>query len=133
MTPDAFAKKIRRRVAAFTRPAPRSNWIRELLPKSPSLAGLPDRQSQIEDASLQGNRYSVSAVGGIELGQNALHVCFDGSLGDFELGGDQLVRLPRRHTPQHFDLALAQCIVSNVFGNLGGGCIPYTALAGMNG
>ncbi len=58
------------------------------VPKSPSLAGLPDRQLQIEDASLQGNRHSVGAVGGIELGQNALHVCFDGSLGDVELGGD---------------------------------------------
>jgi hypothetical protein len=32
------------------------------------LVGHPDRQSQIEDASLQGNRYGVSAIEGIELG-----------------------------------------------------------------
>jgi len=61
---------------------------RGTLPESPSLAGLPGLPLQIEDASLQGYRHSVSTVGRIELGQNALHVRFDGSLGDVELGGD---------------------------------------------
>jgi hypothetical protein len=35
-------------------------------------------------------------------------VCLDGSLGDVDLGGDRLVRLSLRHTPQHFEFALTQ-------------------------
>src|SRR5882757_1864835 len=49
--------------------------------------------SDVENSPLQGDHYGVSTVAGIELWQNALHVCLDRALGDVELGGDHFVRL----------------------------------------
>ena len=65
-------------------------------------------QSQIENATLQRDHHGVGAVRRVELRKNALHVCFDGTFGDFQLRRDQLVGLTRSHTPQHFDFTLRQ-------------------------
>src|SRR5580704_1355954 len=75
----------------------------------------------------------MGSVRRVELWQDALHVRLDCSLGDLELGGDQLVRLSRRHSPQHFELAHSQCIVSNMFGDFRSDLGGYATFAGMHG
>src|SRR5271163_2615246 len=90
-------------------------------------------RSNVENAPLQGNRHGMGSVRRVELWQDAFHMRLDGSLGDVELGGDQLVGLSRRHSPQHFDLALGEGIVRNMFGDFRSDLRGHATLAGMYG
>lgn len=55
-------------------------------------------RSDIQNAALDRNHHGMGAVGGIELWQDAFHVCLDGSLGDVELGADHFIGLACRHS-----------------------------------
>jgi hypothetical protein len=72
----------------------------------PSQCVAADTRLQIKYSALQSDHDSMSAVGGIELREDALHVGLDRAFGDVQLGGDQFVGLSGGDSAQHFDLAV---------------------------
>lgn len=74
---------------------PQEQW-----PEYTSFEGL-----EVDDAALQSNRDSMSAVIGAKFRENVLDVAFDGLLRNGQLIGDHFVRVSRSNQSQDLDFA----------------------------